>query len=148
MEINWLQNILSILTLLGIGSIIGGYITHRLAKAKEIEFKQLEQKEKRYKSCLLYMDAFFEPRNIKYLSSRQPDIDSAQDIIAYLKMEYYDMLLYASKEVIKSVKIFITNPNRNNFIKAVLAMRRDLWDKKTILEINDIVIDITSNQKM
>lgn len=99
-------------------------------------------------SSLYDMDAFFEPKNIKYLSSRQPDIDSAQDIIAYLKMEYYDMLLYASKEVIKSVKIFITNPNRNNFIKAVLAMRRDLWDKKTILEINDIVIDITSNQKM
>ena len=27
------------------------------------------------------MDAFFEPKNIKYLSSRQPDIDNAQDVI-------------------------------------------------------------------
>lgn len=53
---NYLQIIFSFLTLLGIGGIIGGYITFLLNKKKELEFKQLEQKEKRYTSCLLYMD--------------------------------------------------------------------------------------------
>ncbi|MBN2223486.1 MAG: hypothetical protein JW765_02295 [Deltaproteobacteria bacterium] len=62
---DFLQIFLSVLALLGIGSIAGGYIAYILDKKKEREFKVLEQKEKRYKSCLLYMDAFFEPKNIK-----------------------------------------------------------------------------------
>lgn len=59
----------SALTLLGLGGIVGGYITYLLDKKKEREFKVLEQKEKRYKSCLLFMDASFKPENIKYLYS-------------------------------------------------------------------------------
>ena len=104
---NSIQTIISALTLLGLGGILGGYISYLLDKKKEREFKVLEQKEKRYKSCLLYMDAFFEPKNIKYLSSRQPDIDDAQDVIEYLKMEYHEMILYASKDVIFLFSVLI-----------------------------------------
>jgi len=129
-----IQITVSVLTLLGVGGIAGGYITYLLDKKKEREFKILEQKEKRYKSCLLFMDAFFEPKNIKYLSSRHPDIDSAQDVLEYLKMEYYEMTLYASKEVIFSVKRFIEKPIRENFLKTILTMRQDLSSKKNDLE--------------
>lgn len=134
------QIIFSALTLLGIGGVVGGYITYLLDKKKEREFKVLEQKEKRYKSCLLYMDAFFEPRNIKYLSSRQPDIDNARDIIEYLKMEYHEMILYASKEVILSVKTFIENPTRNNFLRTILVMRQDLSTIKNDLNLDRIKV--------
>ena len=112
-----IQTIFTALTLLGVGGIVGGYIAYLLDKKKEREFKVLEQKEKRYKSCLLYMDAFFEPKNIKYLSSRTPDIDDTKDILEYLKMEYHEMILYASKDVIFSVKEFIENPVRDNFLR-------------------------------
>ena len=135
---NYLQIIFSALTLLGIGGIVGGYITYLLDKKKEREFKVLEQKERRYKSCLLYMDAFFEPKNIKYLSSRQPDIDNAQDVIEYLKMEYHEMMLYASKEVILSVKAFIENPTHKKFLRTILTMRQDLSEMKNDLDLNDI----------
>jgi hypothetical protein len=135
------QFILSALTLLGVGGIVGGYITFMLDKKKELEFKQLEQKEKRYKSCLLYMDVFFEPKNIKYLSSRQSDIENPQDVIEYLKAEYHEMLIYASKKVILAVKKFIDNPTRENFLTTVLMMRQDLWIKKKDLNIEDIRID-------
>ena len=64
---NYIQIIFSALALLGVGGIAGGYITYVLDKKKEREFRVLEMKEKRYKSCLLYMDAFFENKNIKYL---------------------------------------------------------------------------------
>jgi len=144
---NFFQTIFSALTLLGIGGIVGGYITFLLDKKKELEFKQLEQKEKRYKSCLLYMDVYFEPKNIKYLSSRQPDIDNAQDVIEYLKAEYHEMLLYASKEVILSVKAFINNPTRENFLKTVLSMRQDLWVKKNDLELDSIRIDFENSRQ-
>ena len=138
-----IQTILSALTLLGLGGILGGYITYLLDKKKEREFKVLEQKEKRYKSCLLYMDAYFEPKNIKYLSSRQPDIDDAQDVIEYLKMEFYEMMLYASKDVILSVKSFIENPVRVNFLKTILSMRQDLSNKND-LDLDNMTLEVKS----
>ena len=139
------QIILSALTLLGVGGVLGSYITFLLDKKKELEFRHLEQKEKRYKSCLLYMDCYFEPKNIKYLSSRQPDIDSAADIIEYLKAEYHEMLLYASKDVILSTKAFIDNPTIENFLKTVLSMRQDLWVKKNDLKLDNIRINFKNN---
>ena len=142
-----IQIIISVLTLLGLGGIVGGYITYLLDKKKEREFKVLEQKEKRYKSCLLYMDAFFEPKNIKYLSSRQPDIDNAQDVIEYLKMEYHEMMLYASKEVIFSVKAFIENPTHEKFLRTILTMRQDLSKLKNDLELNDIQIEFQESRQ-
>jgi len=138
-----IQTILSALTLLGVGGILGGYITYLLDKKKEREFKVLEQKEKRYKSCLLYMDAYFEPKNIKYLSSHQPDIDNAQDVIEYLKMEFYEMMLYASKDVILSVKSFIENPVRKNFLKTILSMRQDLSNKND-LDLGNMILEVKS----
>lgn len=136
-----IQIIFSVLTLLGVGGIVGGYITYLLDKKKEREFKVLEQKEKRYKSCLLYMDAFFEPKNIKYLSSRQPDIDNARDVIEYLKMEYHEMVLYASKKVILSIKAFIKNPTREKFLRTILTMRQDLSNMKNDLGLRDVQIE-------
>lgn len=142
-----IQTIISALTLLGLGGILGGYITYLLDKKKEREFKVLEQKEKRYKSCLLYMDAFFEPKNIKYLSSRQPDIDNAQDVIEYLKMEYHEMMLYASKEVILSVKAFIENPTHEKFLRTILTMRQDLSNLKNDLNLHDIQIEFQESRQ-
>lgn len=142
-----IQTIFTALTLLGVGGIAGGYITYLLDKKKEREFKVLEQKEKRYKSCLLYMDAFFEPKNIKYLSSRQPDIDNAKDVIEYLKMEYHEMMLYASKEVILAVKAFIENPTHENFLRTILLMRKDLSKMKNDLGLHDIQINFQKSRQ-
>lgn len=132
------QVISSTLTLIGFGSILGGYISYLLDKQKEREFKVIEQKEKRYKSCILYMDAYFNPQNIKYLSSRQPDIDDASDILEYLKMEYHEMMLYAAKNVILAVKVFIKDPTQGNFVKTVLAMRKDLSSKRSDLSVKEV----------
>lgn len=142
-----IQIIISALTLLGLGGILGGYITYLLDKKKEREFKVLEQKEKRCKSCLLYMDAFFEPKNIKYLSSRQPDIDNAQDVIEYLKIEYHEMMLYASKEVIMAVKVFIENPTHEKFLRTILTMRQDLTGLKNDLNLCDIQIEFQESRQ-
>jgi flavorubredoxin len=134
--------VISALGLVGIGGIAGGYVTYLLDKKKERAFKVLEQKEKRYKSCLLYMDALFEPKNIKYLSSRHADINNAHDIIEYLKMEFHEMILYASKDVILSVKAFIENPIRQNFLRTILTMRRDLSANKNDLDLDGIILQL------
>jgi len=134
--------IISALTLLGVGGLVGGYITYLLDKKKTREFQVLEQKRNRYKSCLLYMDAFFEPQNIKYLSSRHADINEASDVIEYLKMEFFEMTLYASREVILAVRTFIEKPVRENFLKTILAMRRDLSAKRIDLCLQDIELNV------
>ena len=104
----------------------------------------MEQKRNRYKSCLLYMDAFFEPQNIKYLASRHADINQASDVIEYLKMEFFEMTLYASKEAISAVRMFIENPVRENFLKTILAMRRDLSAKRIDLSVRDIDLNVST----
>ncbi len=134
-----------ILSLLGIVGI-GGIVTALLNKSKEIEFQKLEQKQKRYKSMLLYMDVYFEPKNIKYLSSRQPDIDSAEDVMEYLRAEFHEMLFYASKGVVLTARNFIEAPSRDNFLNVVLAMRKDLWIKNRDLELTDIQLKETSGR--
>ena len=131
------QIILSLLGVIG----IGGIITALINKNKEIEFQKLEQKQKRYKCIHLFMDVFLEPKNIKYLSSRQPDINTSDDVLEYLKAEYYEMLLYASKEVILATKDFINSPNRDNFLQVFLAMRKDLWIKRKDIELHEIRLE-------
>jgi hypothetical protein len=84
------------------------------------------------------MDVYFEPENIKYLSSRQDDIHSAKDVIEYLKAEYHEMILYASKGVVLSVKDFIEAPDHDKFLRAVLAMRKDLWSSSGGLSMHEI----------
>lgn len=139
--------IFSALTLLGIGGIVGGYVTYLLNRRKELDFKQLEHKEKRYKSCLLFMDVYFEPKNIKYLSSRHIDIHTAHDVMEYLRAEYHEMLLYGSKEVVLAVKVFIEKPTRENFLNTILRMREDLWTKRTDFTISEISIAGMSSEK-
>lgn len=128
-----------IFALLGVVGI-GGIITNAQIKQKELAFKALENKERRYKSCLLYMDVYFHPQNIKYLSSRQSDVHAASDVIEYLKAEYHEMILYAAKPVVLSVKEFIEDPSREKFLTAILAMRQDLWAKDSDLTIEDITL--------
>ncbi len=52
------------------------------------------------------------------------------------------MILYATKPVIFAVKIFIENPTRENFLKAILAMRQDLSAKKIDLNLAKIKLEV------
>lgn len=131
-----IEFLLALLGLIGIGGIIANFQVRR----KELEFKALENKERRYRSCLLYMDVYFHPSNIKYLSSRQPDIHDAEDVIEYLRAEYHEMVLYAGKPVVLGVKAFIDNPTRERFLKAILAMRQDLWKLKSSLTVDEVML--------
>jgi hypothetical protein len=136
------QIIYSAVTLLGVGGIIGGYVTFRLNRSKELEFKQREQKEKRYKSIMLFMDAYLHPANTTYLHDIHPALKDAADTKEWLKAEYHDMMLYASREVIEAVRDFINLPAEEGFALALLAMRKDLRDKDADLTPGDIQLKI------
>lgn len=135
--------LLALLTILG--GIIAGYVTFRLNKSKELEFKWREQKERRYKSAILYMAAYLE-NDFEYLVSR-PEITTKEQVTSQLKAEYHQMTFYASKEVIIAVRAFIGKPSQESLAAALLAMRRDLWVRKADLNISEIKLDATTNKK-
>lgn len=132
------QIILSALGLIGIGGIITGFLT----KQKELDFKRLEQNQKRFKSILLFMDVVLFPERIKYLTSIHPNVKSQKDVLAWLEAEFIDMILYASRETVFAVKEFIENPTREHYYSAVVAMRKDLWDKNTRFRGRDLIVNL------
>lgn len=137
-----IPNIVAVVSALGIGGLLGSLSTHWLTRLKEVEFKQRDQKENRYKSILLFMDAYLEPQNISYLNSIHPALKNNRDTKEWLKAEYRDMMLYAAKEVILATKDFINKPSEENFSKAILAMRSDLRNKSGDLTPNEIQLRI------
>ena len=44
------------------------------------------------------------------------------------------IILYASDEVLEKLRIFISTPVRDNYIKTASAMRKHLWNNKTVLK--------------
>ena len=144
-----LQIVIALLTALGLGGLITAVVSHHLGKGKEIDFKKREQKERRYRSALLFMDVYLEPDNIRFFSTRQPPtppIVSRQDVIENLKAEYHEMLLYSPKEVLVAVKRFILEPTHENFLTAILEMRADVWIGKHDLKIEEIKVNFPKDQ--
>jgi hypothetical protein len=137
-----LQTVISITGVLGFGGIIGSYITFKLNKGKELEFKLREEKQKRYKSILLFMDAYLKPENLTYLRRIHPALEAANDTKEWIIAEYHDMVLYASRDVVFSTRDFIIKPSIEAFDKTLLAMRRDLWIKRKNIKSEELKLDL------
>jgi hypothetical protein len=84
------------------------------------------------------------PDNIKYLNTSVAILQhaTAKDVAESLKAEFYDMTLFASKDVITAVNGFINAPSEESFGGALLAMRRDLWSNRKDVSINDLKISL------
>ena len=52
---------------------------------------------------------------------------SQADLLDELKMEWHNMILFASDDALKQVHSFIQSPSVAQFKRAALAMRADLW---------------------
>lgn len=140
-----ITTILTLITTLGVGSIIGIFIQSKLDKAKQIASKLNELNEEKYRSILIYMSLSLNPNNLSHFIMKDEVLMNLKkdDIPKYsldkLKEYYYHSILYASDDVLKSIRIFIKTPVRDNYIKSALAMRQHLWSKKTIIkDIEDL----------
>jgi len=140
------ETILSTISLLGIRGIIGAYIKNLLDKRKELDFKLNELNENKFRSILIFMSILLRPENRKHFIVDDKYIQdlSEKDLKKHcmIKLEeyYYHSMLYASDNVIKSIKRFIQNPNRENYVKVAKYMRVDLWNKKSKLSFSDLLI--------
>lgn len=131
-----IENVFSMLALLGIGGILG-HLFRILWERKSSKLLQKQEfKETRYKCIIILMLSLldFEKNRQMLYSHGREYINNKEDLIYELKLEWNNMILYASEEVLQKTYIFIQNPSQDNSHKVTLAMRRDLWGGKLSLE--------------
>lgn len=138
------ESIITILSLLGIGSIIGAYINHLLESKRETQRRIAERKESQYKTFLENLIGFFE------------GWEDAQKKEKFMEELYTHAPLYASDEVIRLANQFLRSFNDKNlshsgksdvyYRKLVLAIRKDL--KKILSGKSDLREDDIDVQKL
>ena len=132
------EEIIAILGIVGIGGIIATSLTYVYEKRKQIKFSEQEEKEKRYKALAIQMRIVVEPENLKYVKHIRPDLKTIEDWKNEVRAEWFNLLLFASDYVIKALKEFVLKPDNSTYAKTVIAMRKDLWNKKTSLKAEEI----------
>lgn len=128
-----------------ISGLIGGatatYIKTLLEKRKEIELSLQKITEDKYRSLLIFMACAMDIEKRRYFSMAEqtPNVTS-EDYLAQIKEYYYHSILYSPDLVIKSLKIFIENPTKENYVRVAKEMRKDLWNKNTNLTFEEIIL--------
>ena len=134
-----MENLIKAIGLLGIGGLISSYFTLIWQRKNEDTKARQEYKETRYKCIVLLMKALVEFDKYRdMLIKHGYVISNKDDLIDLLKDEQLSSVLYASKNLIKSLGMFINNPNKTTLVDAVIEMRKDLWRLKGILAPEDL----------
>lgn len=129
-----------------ISGLIGGgivaLIQYVLGKKKELYFNLNKINEEKYRTILIHMSCALDYENRKYFSI-QKDYEAPDKEYYFncVKEYYYQSLLYSPDFVISELKKFIEEPSKKNYIKTAKAMRQDLWEKKSKLKYEDILIN-------
>ncbi len=130
------------------GGVFGAWIKHLLDKRKETEIKVQNLNENKYRSTLIFMRCVLNPKSIMQFEIHDQNfqnINKEDKVIEYSKQKlkefYYKSLLYASDEVLLSIKKFIEKPSEETFFNSALKMRKDLWDKSSKKNLKEFKID-------
>lgn len=134
------EEIITVLGVVGIGGIVATSITYILEKRKQIKFREQELKETRYKIIIAKMGVLLNSKyldNIIFQTKKEEKTIDSEWVKKELEMEWFNSWLFASDDVVYNLKAFILQPNNTNYGKTVLAMRKDLWNKKTDLKAEE-----------
>lgn len=134
-----INEIIPILSLLGLGGIAGAFFNSIWERKKTISLQKQEYKETRYKAIILLMYGFLEYKDSSdFLIIHRPDLNSKEKLFLELKTEWNNMILYASDEVLLKSYAFLNKPSHENYKKLAIEMRKDLWGGKISHEIEKL----------
>jgi|SRR3989344_9086690 len=124
-----LENIILILSGLGLGGLLGVLAKSILDKQHHKFSKVFEYKEARYKAIMILMWVSMNPTEyeLSKLKQHRPDIKSLDDLDKELSLEYHNAMLFASDETLKSFEIFLQSKNIDSWKATVRAMKKDLY---------------------
>jgi len=129
--------VLSLLTALGLGSILGAFFQSKFQFNRELLSQKTELKKKRYGAIIVQMLIVLDfEKNIKYGQLHRPDLRTLDDYINEIKAELLNALSYAKDDVVIAIAEFLKKNDYQTYIKAVISMRKDLWGKKTKIKEN------------
>ncbi|HLJ28775.1 MAG TPA: hypothetical protein VKY85_18850 [Candidatus Angelobacter sp.] len=130
-----LNTIVSLITTLGFGGLIGAFFQSRFEHRKHLNEQEHGLKHKRYLCILILMLTKLDPdAGMRHLKEHRPDLKDLNDLDAEIRMELLNAVLFASDGVISAMAQFIGQPSYSSYVKTAAAMRRDLWHKKTAID--------------
>ena len=142
-----LSSITSLLIALGVGGLIGIIVKSILDRNAELKIKLKTINEEKYRTILIYMSIVINPSskdhfilNDDNLYGLMSDTEISTYALSKLKEYYYQSLLYASDDVMHTLKLFLSNNDREHYISTAQKMRLDLWNSKSKLELSEIEI--------
>jgi len=140
--------LLSVLASLGMGGIIGSYLQNLWHQRGETESKVQNLTEGKYQSTLIFMRCVLKPESVREFNIVDKRVyelkerDKIRDFARTRLVEfYYNSLLYSSDRVLVEMKDFIKNPTETAFMRAALAMRKELWKRETKVDLESLSLD-------
>jgi hypothetical protein len=124
-----LSNIVSILSGLGVGGLLGVFAKSALDK-RQLKFtKVFDYKETRYKALTILMLTAVNPSKyeLAQLKRHRPDMNGLDDLQRELELEYHNAMLFASDKVLKRFADFLQDKSMENYEAVARAMREDLY---------------------
>lgn len=136
------QNVLATITALGLGALLTKIFEYISDRQKTKEQTKHDFKQTRYKAIILLMYSLldFEKQN-KMLQQNNRNFKDKTELWDELKAEWTNMTLYASDEVVRVMKKFLQAPTLDTYNVTTLAMRKDLYNIKTKLTLEDLKLD-------
>lgn len=123
---------------LGIGSTGTTLVQYFLKRRESAHQSKRKDLEARYQVIILLMYAALDfDGNKTSLRINRPDLKTREDVLADLKAEWYNMLLFASKKTLENLHLFITAPEKESFQQTALSMREDLGRGTFVWEHQD-----------
>jgi len=144
------ETIIAVLTSLGIGGFIGSYLQHLWHQKGETELRLQSENRRHYESNLVWMRIILKPEMVENfnvakldpLLSKQRNPSEIKKLAENRLVEfYYSSILFSPDYVLTTMKEFIKNPTEANFMKSAIAMRKDLWKKKTEVDLEMLSLE-------
>jgi len=135
MDASWITLATGLIAGLGIGSVITAQIQHALRIKEAAHESRRHDLEARYKVIILLMYAAYDfAGNETAMRIHRPDLRTQTDVLSDLRAEWTNMLLFASKETLDCLRIFIDDPTAKNLARCAVSMRVDLGRDSVDLE--------------
>lgn len=145
-----IENVISLLAAVGfggaLGTVLGAFFQSRFEQQKQVKSQEHDLKHKRYGVILILLLTKLDPETgLAKTRAIRPDLKNISDVEKEIEAEMLNSILFASDDVIRTLAKFIQNPNHSSYMKVAIAMRKDLWGKKT--SINEEEITIIKSEK-
>jgi hypothetical protein len=125
-----------VLSGLGVGGLLGAYAKALLDKQQFKYTKLFDYKEARYKAISVLIWAAIDPIESELANIRKhgyDDITTPGDLDRLLRLEYHNALIFASGDVIRAFRVFLSDKSVANWENMARVIKRDLYFDRKLL---------------